>query len=247
MTAKPLTLPLIERTEDTEVDDHAFGEAPVEAAFLIPGDTHLQLDATHWENKAADYLARAVARNPGDLRAHVQRALLHRKLRNAQCLYGALLDLFIALGEHGHNLKIRMLLTTGDHLETRHRDFLLSRLQDVIYASDVLEDTHCAVLPKGYSGSDTLVVVSNGEDGYNPLEQARLLLSHGQSYEAQQLLEPLVIANPDSTDLHRLLLDIYQQTGDKDSFGQTLERLRGAGSRLLGIWRSRAADIEGDR
>ncbi len=245
MTEKPRISPLIERVDGPDPDDTALQSDSVEAAFLIPGETHLQLNATHWEHKAADYLARAVARNPSDLRAHVQRILLHMKQDNETCLYGALLDLFIALGAHGHHLKVRMLLTTGDRLEDKHRDFLLSRLHDVVFATETLEDTQCAVLPKGYSGSDTLIVVNHHEDGYNPLRQARLLLSHGQLYEAQQLLEPLVIDNPDSIDLHRQLIEIYEQTGDREAFDKTTQALKAAGSLLTGIWLRRAAQIGG--
>ncbi len=243
MTSSARTLPLIELIEGTEPDSVSLQSVSLEAAFLIPGDTRLQLDTTHWEHKAADYLARTVARNPGNLRAHVQRALLHLKLKNALCLYGALLDLFIALGEHGHNLKIRMLLTTGDQLHEAHRDFLLSRLQNVILANEVLSDAQCAVLPKGYSGTDTLVLLTTGDIDRNPLEQARLLLSHGQAYEAQQLLEPVVIQNPDSRDLHEQLLDIYEKTGDKNAFDATLEELRQARSNMIGLWRTRSTRI----
>ncbi len=243
MTSSARTLPLIDLIDGAEPDNVSLKSVSLEAAFLIPGDTRLQLDTTHWEHKAADYLARAVARNPGNLRAHVQRALLHLKLKNTLCLYGSLLDLFIALGEHGHNLKIRMLLTTGDQLQETHRDFLLSRLQNVILANEVLDDTQCAVLPKGYSGTDTLILATTGGTDSNPLEQARLLLSHGQAYEAQQLLEPVVIKNPNSRDLHALLLEIYEQTGDKDAFDVTLERLRQENSDMTGLWQARSTSI----
>ena len=62
------------------------------------------------------WLEMHLARQPQDLRSHSRRVLLARRSGNREAIYGALVDVFIALAERGAGLKSALLSQTAMQL-----------------------------------------------------------------------------------------------------------------------------------
>ncbi len=129
----------------------------IDAAFQIPGNSHLQLDTHGWSDKASAYLDHAVARSPQDLRSHVQRVYLHIERRDGDAIFGALVDMFIALQDAGRPLRQRLLETSRAVIDEQSYQFLLQRLETGIRSTDAILPCRRSLLSKGLSGTDQLV------------------------------------------------------------------------------------------
>ena len=73
--------------------------------FGLAGVSAINLPKVWRDRRTADYLAHCVARNPRDLRAHARRIAIHHALGERDDLAGAVIDLFIVLGDKGASLK----------------------------------------------------------------------------------------------------------------------------------------------
>lgn len=200
--------------------NNIYGAASVEAAFRIPGFRGLHVSADNWENKASSFLAHVVARNPGDLHAHVQRINLAVRHKQVSVLYGALLDLFIALGEQGYALRKRMFDHTANLLEEKPKQFLSASLKTHIKATDAFPDQGVSVLAKGFSGVHELVEEINqaAVGNHDALAEASEYIEFSQLNEAQQVLEKAMLEDSSSEEQQQLLLEIYKKTNNKERF-----------------------------
>ncbi len=226
------------------IQENGRGEAVViEAAFRIPGNTHLRLKVHDWGGKAAEYLDHAVVRAPHDLRGHVQRINLHIQRNDAEAVYGALLDLFIILKTLGRPLRDRMLKQSQAVLSEEVYQFLVQRLEVGIVATDVVLPSRTSLLSKGFSGTNRLVIKLDTSEAptQDPLEEALDRLEYGQIDEAKQVLEAAILKEPGRPELLHDLLEIYKSTNARESFLAMRQRLSTNANPAADAWRELAA------
>jgi hypothetical protein len=179
---------------------------------------YLELDRLNVD--AIEYLTHRVTRDPSDLRSHVQRINLYTHSGDPEQLYGAILDLFIALTNKGYSIRKRMLLQARFHLNPHHFDALNQRLETGIDKHDIMPISRFSVLSNGFIGSNKFVeyhAEENIEESIDPVIQARDYLEYGQIDEARLVLETAILKEPWRKDIHTELLDIYWVTRDSEN------------------------------
>ncbi len=215
----------------------------LEPAFHLAECRTLQIDGERWGEKAADFLARGVARRPVNLIAQIQRLNLYLAKRDAEGAYGALLDLFITLGEKGLLIRRRMLLRAKPLLTDEQFQALAMRLDTGVSASDPMPPSSSSVLSKGLTGIRELVVRID-EEGENrqrdPLDEAIEHLEYSQIDKAREVLEKAVLENPGRKDLQNNLLAIYRASNDRESFTTMHDKLRELGTGISDEWKKLA-------
>lgn len=80
-----------------------------EEHLAVPGTGRVRFVALPSGDDVAHQMARRVAGDPADARLHVARVNHHLLHREADELYGALVDLFLAFGPAGAGLRARLL------------------------------------------------------------------------------------------------------------------------------------------
>ncbi len=133
----------------------------IDAAFRIPGAKQLWLNAGNWWEQALSYLARQITHEPSDLRSHVQRIYLHIHLSDEAGVTGALLDLYIALGEKGQPLRTRMFIFAAHLLKPRWIEYFIRHQDTGVLSSDITPPVHTSMLTLGLSGTPQVVNKEN--------------------------------------------------------------------------------------
>lgn len=99
------------------------------------------------------WLEMYLARQPQDLRGHSRRVLLARRSGSREAIYGALVDLFIALAGRGVGLKSALLSQTAMQLGPPERLCLARHLASGIRADQIIEPhPRRSVLSHGLTG-----------------------------------------------------------------------------------------------
>ena len=210
----------------------------VEPAFHLSECRSLHIDTRKLGDKATRYLARTVARTPVNLIAQIQRTNIHLSQRDAEGSYGALLDLFIALGDKGLSIRRRMLLRAKPLLTEEQFQALALRLNSGISATDPMPPSSQSVLSKGLTGTGQLVVRINEEQAAkrDPLEEAIEYLEYSQTDKARELLEQALLDDPSRLELHSNLLAIYRASNDLENFTAMHSKLNKLGKPLTEEW-----------
>ena len=217
----------------------------VDPVFQSFGGINLDGSVQGLEAETTDLLAHAVAREPGCLITHVQRIVLHVKRGESERARGAIVDLFIVLGTRGSPLRKRMLNLAKPHLDLHMIEFLTANLRRGVSATDVLPESTHSVLTKALSGTTELVkrIEVVERKARDPLQDSRECLEYGQVGEAQRILEVAILEQPQRTELHRDLLDIYSHTADQESFHNMRGRLEPKNQALVKLWDDTAASF----
>lgn len=213
--------------------------------FQLSGLHELHIDTGADGNEVQDYFAHLIARYPGDLRTHVQRINFHVARGGAERTYGALLDLFIALGAKGESLRKRMLQTAHPILTAETFELFSVNFERGISSTDVTPTTGSSVLTKGVQGTSQLVtrMDANHASSQDALAEAHACLEYGQISEAQSILEQALLAQPEREALHQDLLEIYQSTGDRQRFYEMLDALDKNQNPYSELWELMAASF----
>ena len=123
----------------------------------VPGTGGVHVPADLSSNKPGVALAHRVAREPQDARLHVERVNLHLGARQGDEAYGALIDLFIAYGRAGHDLRSRLLeschMLIGDG---RYRELAIHLEPGLAPNDPILPSIH-SVLSRGVCGFPVVV------------------------------------------------------------------------------------------
>lgn len=194
-----------------------------------------------------DHLAHRISRNPADLHAHVQRILLCVRARLSDELYGALLDLFIALGNKGQQLRARLLALCHTLLQVEQLVALGRGAVRGIAATDVMPETEHSRLSAGLHGRLALVALVETEQlpvTLNVLEEARELLDTGRILEARELLEQTLLDDPQDLAASQELLAIYRHTRDLAGLRSMMEKTVSAPLAAQEEWQALAAVLE---
>lgn len=201
-----------------------------QAVFLQPSDNRLSppvgVDPDQW----ATYLAHISAREPANLLNHVRRINLHLALKQSDPLYGAMLDLYLALGDKGGRLRHHLLQKARGLLSQERRDLFLTHSQQGLKSHQTLPASQYSVLGNFFSGEMSLVTEQSldqqsADREIDPLELARQELDFGDISVAQQILEEALLQSPKRLGLHYGLLEIYKHTRSLDDLLAMKERL----------------------
>ncbi len=172
-------------------------------------------------------LAFRVARRPGDLESHLRRIRVNTSRGDPEATWGAVVDLFIALGPCGLALRRRVLEQTTAILGPERTRRLGQRLVSGIQASEVAFATAHSRLCRPLRPAVRIVDQAPMPviPPRDPLEESRALLDSGQVPEAQALLEEALVREPRRLDLSLELLEIYRRLPDAGPLLSLRERL----------------------
>ncbi len=173
------------------------------------------------------HLAHKISRCPSDLMSHVQRIALCHEVGDSELIYGAVLDLFIALGNAGVSLRTRVLQKVVDLLTPEQLDVLQKGLISGIRSGDRLPSSRYSRLSGGVTGSTSLVDSFDGisRAEFEMIDEARDLIDSGHIELAQKLLEDALLGERNREDVSRELLGIYRHTRHKEALFSMREKL----------------------
>ena len=225
--------------------DVLLGTREPEALFSVAKIRALRLPSHYDRPSVSDFFAHQVARDPTDLRRHVQRINFFLTNNNGPAAYGAIVDLFITLGRKGTALRHRMLLIAFPVLSQEQRNALEGCLENGLSPLDQVPLSSESILGKGIRGTTRLVdrAATPAQSSRDLLEEARSRLEYGQVDEARRVLEKAVLLDPSREDLHLGLLEIYVRSKEYAHFNLMLRSLREASIPVPSAWQRLAADL----
>ena len=201
-----------------------------EILFSVATNPKLAINLKQRNGLAIEFFEHRVAREPTDLRSHVQRVYLYSRMKNADGLYGALVDLFIALNSKGYLIRKRMLSHAEYLLNAEQFQALTRKLESGLRASDAMPLSSSSVLSRGLIGINNFISFITNDDSAisqhaDVVEEAEELLDAGQIDEARIILEQAILEEPWRKDLHDDLLEIYLATRDLEHCDAMYEKL----------------------
>ena len=178
----------------------------------------------------AIHLAHISSREPGNLLNHVRRIYIHLELKQSEPLYGAMVDLYLVLGDKGEHLRHNLLQKARKLISQEQHDLFLTHFKQGLQPCHPIPASQHSVLGNFFSGEMRLVSEQNDEQPsisreIDPLELAREELNYGDITVAQQILEEALLQFPNRLGLHYSLLEIYKHTRSLDDLLNMQERL----------------------
>lgn len=208
-----------------------------EPAFTLNTSRAIVIDDAQAGERGAEYLAHWLARHPNDLTRHLQRIHLHLERARPDQLYSALVDLFIALGPHGEDLRRRMLKRAKRILDEEQYYVLDMLLPVGLDACHRLGDIPGSVLSRPVNGNLDLVArEAKAAFATSTLVEARSLIDEGYLETARDMLEQALAGTPDDTELAEELLLIYRATRNVQGYRAFMHILERADA-LPDSWR----------
>ena len=189
--------------------------------------------------RAAAFMAHGIVRNPRDLRLHAQRIHLLIARRERAALFGALIDLFIALGGKGGALRRRLLQQAAPLLDERQRRILENALADGLAAGDPLTaDPHARLSAGRRDPAEAVEAIETAGDALprDALAEARDLIDGGMIDAARRLLETRLLENPGDAAASRELLALYRHSRNEQDFHSCYKLLRDRPLALRDEW-----------
>jgi hypothetical protein len=195
------------------------------------------------------HLIARIARDPLDLRAHLQRlslALDAGTEEPAEMIFAALLDLFLALGDKGRELRAAVLNMARSQLPHTDYSFLAQHLGNGLQRMDVLPMTTGSILDRSVFGNSRLVErqraeaeAGAGAEALNPdhaLDMAAMHLENGDLNSAVAVLEAALLSDFTNAAVAADLLEIYRRSRDTARFLAMKQRLEKMGLSLAAEW-----------
>lgn len=233
--------PIVER-EDEPGEEPLRTAGIAEPVFFVPEIRSLRLPEAAAGAETSRFLSQHAARNPADLRSQIQRIHLHLAHKDADRLYGALVDLFITLGDKGAALRRRMLGLCKPLLGPERHRALSDKLQQGLSFSDRIPFASESRLSKGILGSCRLVERDDAADTrqLDIMEEVNSYLEFGQLAQARQALEAAVLRMPWRGELRAQLLELYERTEDRQRLLAMRSLLGAVANPSAGSWRALA-------
>ncbi len=185
------------------------------------------------------HLATRIARDHSDIQAHVQRIYLYLDSRDSEeMIFGALIDLFLALGSKGHELREAVLKLARPQLHEKDYHFLVQRLKNGLQRMDVLPVSEDSVLDRALIGRRYLVVRqrTKAQVVTDAVDIALMHLEDGDIKGARDVLESALLNDPSNVAVEAELLEIYRRSRDDAGFLNMRLRLEAAGATLGAEW-----------
>ncbi|MCV6614950.1 MAG: hypothetical protein OIF35_08225 [Cellvibrionaceae bacterium] len=174
-----------------------------------------------------------------DLRSNTQRVLYQLQQGDAEACYGGLLDLFIALGEHGQPLRQRLLNQCQGLLKAEYYR-ALSACLDGQLSAEQLPFSAKALYAQYRHGKRALVTRHQQHPGDHSLALYRGFMDAGEIQQAREVLETAVYDGYPDIELHRELIELLEQMGDHSSLkniAQALLEKEAMPEALVYLWR----------
>ncbi len=198
---------------------------------LLPETRHIlpRFQVSGWLAHYPHFLEKKIHRNPRNLLSHVQRILLHHAKKDASATYGALIDLFLVLGQQGGALRKNLLEKTSNLLVEDQRLFLSEHIDSGLKAKHLTSSISGTCLSKGTDGD--LAIVNRTDidelESSSPLMLAREYLRQGNPSTACLLLEGSLENDPGQEDICKELLTLYRDHSMRDAFFKTYSTMIG--------------------
>jgi hypothetical protein len=201
---------------------HVVFHEPRNQGLSIPKDVEVESWATH--------LAYLSAREPGNLLNHVRRIYLHLEKHQSEALYGAMLDLYLILGDKGADLRKRLLNLSKRDLPPDCYALFRAHWEQGLQSSGSFPASQYSVFGNFFHGEFNLVseethAEQKSDKRLDPLELAQEELTFGDISVAQEILEQALIASPHRMGLHFGLLEIYKHTHSLSDLVKMQEQL----------------------
>ncbi|PXW94159.1 hypothetical protein C7444_11553 [Sphaerotilus hippei] len=186
------------------------------------------------------HLSAQVARDRLDLESQVRRVLLACRPALRDRLFGALLDLFLALDTRGVELRRQVLDQCGEHLEAEDEQFLRRHLERGLSADVPLPAGSAALLDPSISGARHLVAFQRRSvsESQGPLAEAIERLENGDLEGARTLLEAAVLREPGDEALARELQGIYHHSRDDAGRQAMVQRFQDELGHVPMLWQA---------
>ncbi|MFZ1301597.1 MAG: hypothetical protein WAQ27_03400 [Candidatus Microsaccharimonas sp.] len=167
-----------------------------------------------------------VARDPLDIEAHTRRVLLASRPPLTDRAFGALVDLFLALGDRGRGLRRQLLEQAMPWLDPDDAHFLRAHLDTPLPRGAQLPSQRWSVLDTAVLGSLNMVGLQRREVAQEtPFQQAMSLLEYGDLAGARGMLEAALLEEPENEEVKRELLAIYQHSRDDTGKAEMADKL----------------------
>lgn len=167
-----------------------------------------------------------IARDPLDIEAHARRVLLASRPPLTDRAFGALVDLFLALGDNGRSLRRQLLEQASAWLDPDDAHFLRLHLDTRLSRGAQLPTQRWSVLDTAVVGSLAMVGLQRREVAQEtPFQQAMSLLEYGDLAGARGMLELALLEEPDNEEVNRELLAIYQHSRDDAGKAEMADKL----------------------
>lgn len=192
-----------------------------------------------WREAHLGYLERRISRNPRDLLAHTQRILLNRQSRDIQGTWGAMLDLFLALGNAGYDLRKTLLEKSVKLLDQEQKRFLRKHLKRGLFPGDRIPEASMSCLSNGVTGITHFIERNDLANLKNamPAENARFLQTSESWKLAQHLLEDRLRIDPGDSEACEELLALYRKKDLREEFRRSYARLSSRQLALPESWK----------
>lgn len=226
------------RTADAPGEDRPGDFEP----SLLPPSTRLlrRLAQPGQERAYIAYLEERIRRNPRNLRAHVERIRQRTALRDPAGLLAALVDLYVALGSSGRELRAQLLSRCVPLLPEAGRRLLAERLLGGLDAADPRAAVPGSCLSRQVLGTTRIVTGGTGA-GTTAGALALEASAGGDEVAARELLEEALDFDPGQASLCAELLALYRRGGDRAAFERMRTRMLGRRLALAGEWERTAA------
>ncbi|MES9833865.1 MAG: hypothetical protein ABW139_16640 [Candidatus Thiodiazotropha sp. DIVDIV] len=167
--------------------------------------------------KWATHLAYLSAREPANLINHVRRVYLHLARKQPDALYGAMLDLYLILGDKGASLRKRLLKMSKRDLPRDQYVFFATHWKQGLRDNQSFPISQHSVLGNFVQGelglvNEGLLNEPKGAKKMDPLELAKEELTFGDVTVAQEILESAILETPTRMGLHYSLLEVYKHS-----------------------------------
>ncbi|MEJ2620377.1 MAG: hypothetical protein P8163_08980 [Candidatus Thiodiazotropha sp.] len=219
---------------------HSSAQLHIEASLLPQQRQILPYFSTlRSYNSFSKYLTKKVRRNPRDLRSHVQRTFLLLAKGDIEALYGALIDLFIILGDRGIELRKNLVARSKPILTHQQYEFLMAHMESGLDTNEPLPLNTFSSLSKGQAGTSNIVRrkhSNNAPTTTAPVELAKQQLLQKDWFTAMMILENALQQDPGDADVCSQLLELYKQQNTREAFVKTYSTHIGRSLALPELW-----------
>lgn len=236
---------VISQCRDTENNDRTEENILLDPCFFSTKDYQQSLP-DDLRDTLLNHLAHRIQRRPADLTAHIQRLKIYHQCDDREGQYGALLDLFIALGDKGKPLRLRMLRGVSNRLTESQLNLFKAGMEKKISLTDMTPLARYSRLSGAVIGSVQIAGVlteATQIPQVSLIDEARDLLNSGQIEAAQALLEKALLETPEQETLSLELLMIYRHTHNRDAFRTFHEAMVNRPLAAQAEWNQQAVDF----
>lgn len=172
------------------------------------------------------HLSGQVARDALDVEAHVRRVLLACQPPLTERAFGALVDLFLALGDRGRGLRRQLLDQAEPWLDPQDAHLLRVHLDSGLPRGTRLPAQDWSLFDSAVLGASAMVELQRREVAREtPFQQAMSLLEYGDLEGARGMLEEALLDAPQDDEVLRELLAIYRHSRDDTGKAEMADRL----------------------